>query len=130
MLSIDEYNHEAKEPRDRVRIRCATGGNPDLTVFVHDRSEQLIGLLNLLMKCHETMVRECRNVEFELLTQGGEVDQTPYTVTGFTLRGRKTERELVLHFDEHLALWQGAHSVEEQGSELCLHVWNKGHQEK
>ncbi len=74
VLSIDVYNREAKELGDRVRIRRVAGGDPNLTVFVHDRSEQLIDLLNLLMRCQAIIVRGCGQVEFELLTEGGEAD--------------------------------------------------------
>lgn len=66
MLSIDEYNHEAKELRHRVRIHRATGGDPDLTVLVHDRSKQLIGLLSFLIWCHVIMVRGCDQMNLEL----------------------------------------------------------------
>lgn len=121
-LAADPDNYEAKSLADQIRIRRASGGDPDLTVFVHDHSEQLISLVNLLMHCHALLVRGCGRVDFELKTEGGEADQTHYAVTGFILRGHHPEEDTAQEVDALLAEWKGPHQLNMDGSVLELTV--------
>jgi hypothetical protein len=72
-----------------VTIRLAGGKNPEKSVFVHDRGEELARLITYashLQDCLWKGIPSIESLHFGLKTIGGAHDQTHYVVTGLTLQ--------------------------------------------
>ncbi len=95
-VSYDPDDEDAAELLDQVEMRTAAG-DPKTSIFVHDRGEQLMGMMRYAgdVMWHLLSLTEPTSTHVTMRTVGGKTDQTHYVVLGVIVHAEGIKKEEV-----------------------------------